>query len=45
MKHKKSKKWKPAGKKGFGPPSPGPMPDFKLRTKLKKMFRMNYDGK
>jgi hypothetical protein len=45
MKKKNTKKWKQNGLKNFGPPFPKPNPNYKLRGKLRKLFRMNYDGK
>jgi len=41
----KIKNLKRNGPKNFGPPSQKPGPDYKLKKKLKRMFRMNYDGK
>jgi hypothetical protein len=45
MKKKNFKKWKHHGLKKYGPPSQKQNSNFKLNKKIKKMFRMNYDGK
>jgi len=41
----KIKQPKTTGPKTFGPQPRKPGPDYKLRKKLKRMFRKNYDGK
>jgi hypothetical protein len=45
MKKKNTKKWKHNGLKKFGTLSPKPNLNYKLKIKLRKLFRMNYDGK
>jgi hypothetical protein len=47
MKKKNTKKWKSHGSRKFGSSSSkfSPNSNNKMKGKLRKMFRMNYDGK
>ena len=45
MKNKNTKKGKQNWLKKFGQPSNKPNTNYKLKKKLRKLFRMHYDGK